>query len=138
MATVWVECWKCDVCGHRWIKGEVWPDQCRNTKCRSRKWNAASVAAVSKDYSSEPVVSVEQPEPVGEVLPPDRKPSLADLRALVASKMAEPVAPVVAQASVALCGYEEEDRATGEWGRCRRLLGHKGVCGLWEVFSKTG
>lgn len=38
MATVFLECWKCDQCGHRWIKGELWPAQC--AKCRSRRWNA--------------------------------------------------------------------------------------------------
>lgn len=37
MATVWVECWKCEACEHRWIKTELWPAQC--SKCRSRKWN---------------------------------------------------------------------------------------------------
>lgn len=40
MATAWVECWKCEACAHRWIKGELYPAQCG--KCRSRKWNESA------------------------------------------------------------------------------------------------
>ena len=45
MGTAWVECWKCDACGHRWIKGELYPAQC--SKCRSRKWDNERGAASS-------------------------------------------------------------------------------------------
>lgn len=43
MATVFVECWKCEQCNHRWIKGELWPTQC--AKCRSRRWNGTGQEA---------------------------------------------------------------------------------------------
>ena len=39
MSTAWVECWKCDECGFRWIKTEVWPERCASSKCRKRSWN---------------------------------------------------------------------------------------------------
>jgi hypothetical protein len=36
----------------------------------------------------------------------------------------------------ALCGFEQQDRDTGQWGRCQRPLYHKGNCGQWLVFDK--
>ncbi len=39
MSTVYVECWKCDDCGFRWIKTEIWPERCASSKCRKRSWN---------------------------------------------------------------------------------------------------
>lgn len=39
MTTAYVECWKCDECGFRWIKSETWPERCASSKCRSRRWN---------------------------------------------------------------------------------------------------
>lgn len=43
MGSAFIDCWKCDVCGFRWIKGEIWPTHCASKKCRSRKWNSLSV-----------------------------------------------------------------------------------------------
>jgi hypothetical protein len=52
MATVWLECWKCEECGNRWIKAEIHPKQC--SKCRSRKWNqSAGVASAELDIKSQ-------------------------------------------------------------------------------------
>lgn len=39
MSSCFVDCWKCDDCGFRWIKTEAWPERCASSKCRSRKWN---------------------------------------------------------------------------------------------------
>lgn len=37
MAIVWVECWKCELCGHRWIKTGDAPRLC--SKCKKTGWN---------------------------------------------------------------------------------------------------
>ena len=38
MASITIEAWKCDLCGHIWIKqAGVIPKQC--AKCRTRIWN---------------------------------------------------------------------------------------------------
>lgn len=75
-----------------------------------------------------------------EVLPPERKPDMAALRAIAAGVgvRALPLQPVAAADPLAICGHEEEDRDTGQWGRCRRFAGHKGNCGNWEVFDRVG
>lgn len=37
MAKIKADAWKCDLCGHVWLVGEMCPKQC--AKCRSRIWN---------------------------------------------------------------------------------------------------
>ena len=37
MAKIKADAWKCDLCGHVWLVGEMYPKQC--AKCRSRIWN---------------------------------------------------------------------------------------------------
>ena len=39
MSSVFVDCWKCDECGHRWIKTGAIPTHCASSKCRKRSWN---------------------------------------------------------------------------------------------------
>jgi hypothetical protein len=51
MGTAWVECWKCDECGHRWIKGEIWPTHCASGKCRKRSWNKGGAVVQSQSPS---------------------------------------------------------------------------------------
>ncbi len=128
MATVWVECWKCDVCGHRWIKGEVWPDTCASSKCRSRRWNSAAKSAPVVD----PVRGVSQPVeridlgPVVETSQPSTvaasKPGLSDLRAMVAQLESKPVA-ALQPVPVALgpCPYMEYVGDIGETMACGKL-----------------
>lgn len=43
-----VKVWVCDVCGHRWIAGELVPTHCASSKCRSRKWDSDPVS-VARD-----------------------------------------------------------------------------------------
>src|SRR5262249_40608065 len=42
MGSAFVDCWKCDECGHRWIKGENYPTHCASGKCRKRSWDSKS------------------------------------------------------------------------------------------------
>jgi hypothetical protein len=37
MGKIKADAWKCDLCGHVWLVGEMYPKQC--AKCRSRIWN---------------------------------------------------------------------------------------------------
>ena len=124
MATVWVECWKCDVCGFRWIKSEVWPAQCASSRCRSRRWNGGQVQPVKPEP-----VAVQDIEPVGEVLPPV-KVDMAALRAIAAGNIA-PVA-VVDQVDSAPCPHVEWLEQEGESYACRLSAGHKGKCARGE------
>lgn len=117
MATVYVECWKCDQCAHRWIKTEVWPDQCG--KCRSRKWNASAPKPAAV--------------PVAKPVVPD-KPAVKMNDAMAAFMSKQPVvAPVSAPEQV------EDDRppcrvcdssmrlVKGKWACCDPSCGQYGI-----------
>lgn len=123
MSTIWVECWKCDECGFRWIKDEVWPDRCKSSACRSRKWNSAAklagepaaVSAVASEaVTIEPVVADEMSV---------SRPSLADLRAVVAALEQRP-APAVALPIMSstpvrtICGFKAYNDIDGEDYTC--------------------
>lgn len=59
-----VKVWVCDVCGHRWIAGELVPTHCASSKCRSRKWD---------NTPSEPTIDVPITfkSPINLIIPPD-------------------------------------------------------------------
>jgi hypothetical protein len=52
MSIITVEAWKCDLCGHVWIKTDVKPKQC--AKCRTRIWDCDG---------GRPVASVREQKP---------------------------------------------------------------------------
>lgn len=83
MSTAWVECWKCDECGHRWIKTEKWPEQCASSKCRKRSWNkmgrGGGVAERSPEMGS---IRAEGSNPS----PAPTRPDMAALRAICAGE----------------------------------------------------
>ena len=70
MAKIKADAWKCDVCGHVWLVGEMYPKQC--AKCRTRGWNCdekspgvvVPVVPVSKPVE---VAKVERQEPAVKV-----------------------------------------------------------------------
>lgn len=99
MSTAWVECWKCDPCGHRWIKGDLYPAQC--AKCRSRKW----------DKPEQGTVKVRKPDP----MPESPKTSMEVLRAICAGKAPEDTISTL----VEMCSYTEYDMESGETYGCR-------------------
>ena len=132
MATVWVECWKCEGCGHRWIKGELYPAQC--AKCRSRKWDAKGNAQVaSADYK----LTVGESRPVihdGGVSQYTRTDGVANFAGLERSKMNPAMATLLAKVPAVApepimerepCAYTEYDGETGETYRCG-LAKHSG------------
>lgn len=43
MAKIKADAWKCDICGHVWLVGEMYPKQC--AKCRTRVWNCDGVGS---------------------------------------------------------------------------------------------
>jgi hypothetical protein len=45
MAEITLKAWQCDLCGYQWLKvaGRPIPSQCRNSGCRSRRWNSADI-----------------------------------------------------------------------------------------------
>ena len=127
MGTAWVECWKCDACGHRWIKGELYPLQCG--KCRSRKWNDDGRSS----KRPEPVLSVRRNAQkdggsgavdasavgsykvatMGDSQP---RPTMTDLRAICAGN-----APVIEESDnmdIPPCGYREWSGDLGEYVVC--------------------
>lgn len=50
MSKLWVECWKCDECGFRWIKSDILPERCASSKCRKRSWNKSDAPTVMRRY----------------------------------------------------------------------------------------
>lgn len=96
MSTVWVKCWKCDECGHRWIKTELWPAQCASSKCRKRSWNKFQVAAAPVRREPKDVPRPKAPPP-----PP-----------------AAPIVEAEAQEERLMCSYREYDPDTGETYAC--------------------
>ena len=146
MGSAFVDCWKCDVCGWRWIKGEIWPSHCPSKKCRSRKWNSLSAGA------SDAVVAtrLEVPAPIPtqtiapEVVSPPMKMNDAMANFLKAARLSTPAAspmPVPESSSfledtqpASLCPHEEW-APDGEQYRCRLVAGHKGKCVPGEKVS---
>lgn len=125
MSTAWVECWKCDECGFRWIKTEVWPERCASSKCRKRSWNKDAIptgllAGQMKTFTITAVPA---------------KLDMAELRAIAAGKPIVLPPHVVDEferfSAIPLCPHKEwaED---GEQYRCRLIAGHKGKCLLGE------
>lgn len=134
MGTVWVECWKCDVCGHRWIKGELWPEQCGSSKCRSRRWNASAKSASAVEQAQASAVEREaerpavasEPLPVADVSALPVVDRLAVARAAVAA-VGSPVGVVLPPVAVGEpCPYTEPDYETGFVYACGMDLEHKG------------
>lgn len=114
MSTIWVECWKCDECGHRWIKTELWPERCASSKCRKRSWNKNQVAAAL--VRQEPK---EAPRPQAAPPPPAAAAQMNDAMARFMAKL--PAAPIVeaeAQEERSMCSYREYDPETGETYAC--------------------
>lgn len=58
-----LKAWICDVCGYRWPvddrRGK--PDRCRNSECRSRKWDCGSEARPEAQRSPKPPVAGSNP-----------------------------------------------------------------------------
>jgi hypothetical protein len=50
MAIAWVECWKCELCGHRWIKTGDAPRLC--SKCKKTGWNMLAGEVIDKSRRS--------------------------------------------------------------------------------------
>lgn len=88
MSTAWVECWKCDECGWRWIKTETWPERCPSRGCRKRSWNHNSgdgarqthqTAGADKGLGQPSVVQVSNPAPptISSIQPVKMNPAMA-------------------------------------------------------------
>lgn len=45
MAMERCDCWRCEVCGYRWMARGDAPTFCAKPSCRSRKWNDGKAAA---------------------------------------------------------------------------------------------
>jgi hypothetical protein len=95
MSKIQVGAWKCDLCGHVWIAGKVYPKQC--AKCRTRIWNSDG----AEPKAAEPV----------EV---SRGSSVVVAESRVS--IAEDFTP---------CTYTEYDQDQGEQFGCRLELGHR-------------
>jgi len=137
MATVWVECWKCDQCGHRWIKTENWPTQCASSKCRKRSWNESGDGARQTHQTSGADQRLPEPSVVQVSNPaPPTKPSMQALRDICAGNVsanAAYVANVDPDNNTVFLEASDHCRHTewaedGEQYRCRLPLGHKGKC----------
>ena len=108
MGISWVECWKCDACGHRWIKAEGIPAQCASSKCRSRKWNAKTA----------------EPGTYGAIERKPVEPTINQTPNFGVAKVAREIPDVVlsmsldGDSSLVMCSYTEYDGESGETYRC--------------------
>jgi hypothetical protein len=154
MSTAWVECWKCDECGFRWIKTEVWPERCASSKCRKRSWNKnAGVAQTVRalDPTEEGKTSPAVREVTSSIPVPAPKPDMAALRAIcagdfISDRAGHYIAPGIFEVTEAsakdmadwqriaeLVGCPHHEWAEdGEQYRCRLQAGHKGKCAAGE------
>lgn len=155
MSTAYVECWKCDECGFRWIKTEVWPERCPSRVCRKRSWNHNGES--SKRPESEPRGRNTQKDTSsgagnasdGRLATPT-KPDMAALRAICAGAKQvghalmnpqgrdpvedfHPSIDFVTPHPDDLCPHKEW--LDGEQYRCRLQAGHKGKCAPGERIS---
>jgi len=92
MSTAWVECWKCDDCGFRWIKGEIYPERCASSKCRKRSFNNTGSGEESQTQQTA-AVGVRLPEPSDNrqrsALASPTKPDMQSLREICTGKVAD-------------------------------------------------
>lgn len=105
MAVAWVECWKCELCGHRWIRtpGTPPPRQC--SKCKRVGWHTVET---SSDEQNSPDFT-----PVSDNA---GRPDIAALRAICAGHTTPE--PDAGEATERMCTYTEYDTDTGETHRC--------------------
>lgn len=152
MSTAWVECWKCDECGFRWIKTEVWPERCPSRKCRKRSWNKdgerAATGPEGKVLADAAGAILLEKFPELEVVTPP-KIDMAALRAICGGEMhpgrLHPDDSLGRQGTaghgsglgdvepVEICAHLEW--VDGEQYRCRLAAGHKGKCQPGERVS---
>lgn len=126
MSTIWVECWKCDVCGHRWIKTEKWPATCAKKACRSRKWNGLGQAGLPP-RTDKPIQFFRTELPVETKVDLPAKPSMNDLRDICAGKapIMRTAPPDVEKEEIPICMVDWwED---GEHYECLMDKGHRSV-----------
>lgn len=136
MSTAWVECWKCDVCGFRWIKGETWPERCASSKCRKRNWNTKQGISIKppdadQTHNGGPYSSISATELASWGKAPVVKGNdamQAFLAKLPAITPIEPEQPPLMRPCPKV-GYNDID---GESYRCRLSAGHKGNCAPGE------
>ena len=123
MGTAWVECWKCDECGFRWIKTEVFPERCPSRKCRSRKWNVSDQPTVMRHYvRSQPVQA--EPQPIkDDPIPP--KTSMNALRAICAGKFPPDSVEPTVSAEIPICRFQWWEDGTAY--ECLMDKGHKSM-----------
>lgn len=138
MSTAWVECWKCDVCGFRWIKGEIWPERCASSKCRKRNWNTkegvlikppdADQTHIGGPHSS---ISAVELASWGKLAATPVVNGNAAMQAfmpkLPANTPIEPEQPLLRP-----CPKIGWDHPDGDPRKCRLTAGHKGNCSPGE------
>lgn len=69
MSLVWVECWKCDECGHRWIKTPLHPERCPSRACRKRSWNKDQAFVPADPTSAADVAAASEASRIARYLP---------------------------------------------------------------------
>ena len=131
MSTAFVECWKCDLCGFRWIKTEIWPERCASSKCRSRRWNGSQVQPVKAKPAILPTASLpartDNPIQFFKINPPvdATKPNMEALRNICAGnvKTVAPEPDVSVERPMCCIEWWED----GEHYVCLMDKGHKSV-----------
>ena len=142
MSTAWVECWKCDECGFRWIKTEIYPERCASSKCRKRSWdkNANTVLPVQPNAVAGFVPGsnrlLQLNAVIGAVPPPSPKIDIESLLDICEGKLPEKSkSPIFStpenkqpmfSSGFQLCPYTEYVQESGETYTCGLMEGHKG------------
>lgn len=135
MSTAWVECWKCDECGFRWIKGETWPERCASSKCRKRSWNKSANNVKAQEPSLPPTVTITtMPSAHPVTAPVAHKLDPAKMNPLMAALLSKP--PVIAASEpIAIVEFVRCDKK--EWSeedasmlQCTLAIRHRGDCRL--------
>jgi hypothetical protein len=119
MGTAWVECWKCDECGHRWIKGDTWPSHCASSKCRKRTWNklGAGLGSTTVARGNTVLDRDNKQEGLKPRLPSTTPPRMNDAMATFLSGLRGKESPDTVE-SRTMCGYREYDQESGETMGC--------------------
>jgi len=104
MACITIEAWKCDLCGHVWLKqAGVTPKQC--AKCRTRIWNSDS----DGEKAAQMIIE-KKPET------PRAIPLIERVRQIEAREI---------ESEEPICEYTEYVSDIGETYRCKLPLGHR-------------
>ena len=117
MAITWLECWRCELCGHRWIRVPDSDPPRLCAKCKRTKWH-------TKTADNQEQQSVVPATPARTIEPESQQDIISRLRAQTDAIMHRDsprltdYVDIPEPEPVKMCSHREWDSELGEWYGC--------------------